>query len=229
MKEFSKYFDHTLLKPDASEKDAINLFKEALKYDFYGVCVDSCWLPLACRYLKDSSVSIVTVIGFPLGTSSTGAKAAEAKEALSGGADEIDAVINVGALKDGRYDYVTAELAALADICHESGAAFKIILETCLLTDDEIVTACRLAEKAGVDFVKTSTGFSTGGATKEAVSLIRKTVGNRMHVKASGGIRTLTDALAMIDAGANRLGCSASAAIMEEYEKSELSMPITEL
>lgn len=219
MKEFNKYFDHTLLKADASLDNVVKLFKDAVKYDFYSVCVDSCWLPLACEYLDGSCVKIVTVVGFPLGTSSTKAKCTETKIALSDGADEIDAVINVSALKDAQYEYIADELKQLADLCHASNAKFKIILETCLLTDDEIVKACEIAKNAGVDFIKTSTGFSTGGATCEAIKLIKKTVRNEMQIKASGGIRTLNDALKMIESGADRLGCSASVGIMEEYLK----------
>lgn len=219
MKTFSKYFDHTLLKPDALKKDLIQLFEDASKYDFRGVCIDSCHVPLACRSLKNRTVKVITVTGFPLGTASTEAKHMETRSALENGAAEIDTVINIGALKDGSHEYITRELSLLADTCHLSGASLKVILETCLLTDDEIVTACRLAKNAGADFIKTSTGFSTGGATAKAVRIIRSTVGRDMGIKASGGIKTLSSALELIDAGADVLGCSSSVSIIEEYRK----------
>ncbi|MDO4546418.1 MAG: deoxyribose-phosphate aldolase, partial [Bacillota bacterium] len=200
MKPFSKYFEHTLLRPDTTEAEVVKLFQEALKYDLYGVCVDGCYLPHAWDHLEGSGIMIATVIGFPLGTMATSSKAAETWEALDDGAEEVDAMINVGALKDGRYDYVGGEIALLAEMCHKENSEFKIILETCLLTEDEIVKACDLAKRAKVDFIKTSTGFSTGGATVEAVKLIRETVGDDVKIKASGGIRTLDQAIALIEA-----------------------------
>ncbi len=219
MKPFQKYFDHTLLKADASEEQIRALLAEAAEYDFASVCVNSCYVKTASEYLADSDVKVAAVAGFPLGAMSSEAKAAEAAFAVADGADEIDMVMNIGAAKDGRWDDVRHEIRLLAEVCHtaEKPALLKVILETCLLTEDEIVTACRAAEEAGADFVKTSTGFSTGGATAEHVRLMRKTVGPSVQVKASGGIRTLKDARAMIDAGADRLGCSASVSIMKEY------------
>lgn len=227
--KLNKYFDHTLLKPEATCQQIEKLCDEALKYDFYSVCVNSCYVPPACERLADSDVKVAAVVGFPLGAMSTGAKVYEAREAVDAGAAEIDMVINVGALKEGRYDYVRNEIAALVDVCHGypitygepscDGALLKVILETCLLTDDEIVKACQLAVEAGADFVKTSTGFSTGGATKEAVVLMREAVGEKAKIKASGGIRTLSDALKFIELGADRLGCSAGVKIMDEYAK----------
>ena len=219
MKPFQKYFDHTLLKADAAEEQIRALLAEAAEYDFASVCVNSCYVKTASEYLADSDVKVAAVAGFPLGAMSSEAKAAEAAFAIADGANEIDMVMNIGAAKDGRWDDVRHEIRLLAEVCHtaEKPALLKVILETCLLTEDEIVTACRAAEEAGADFVKTSTGFSTGGATAEHVRLMRKTVGPSVQVKASGGIRTLKDARAMIDAGADRLGCSASVSIMKEY------------
>lgn len=211
--ELNKYIDHTLLKPEATEAQILALCDEALKYGFYSVCVNSCHVPLVYEKLEGSDVKVAAVVGFPLGAMSTKAKVFEAREAVEAGADEIDMVINVGALKDGRYDHVRDEIAALVDVC----PLLKVIIETCLLTDEEIVKACQLAVEAGADFVKTSTGFSTGGATEEAVKLMRETVGDKAKIKASGGIRTLADAQKFIDLGADRLGCSAGAKIMEEY------------
>lgn len=222
MKPFNKYFDHTLLKPDATEAQIMRLLAEAEEYDFAAVCVSGCYVSAAAEYLQDTDVKVAAVAGFPLGSMAMDAKAGEARTAIADGADEIDMVINIGAVKDGRWDYVRHEIALLAKICHEAKAAdggpvlLKVILETCLLTDEEIILACKAAKHAGADFVKTSTGFGTGGATVHHVKLMKETVGDVMQIKASGGIRTLEDARAMIDAGADRLGCSASAAIMEE-------------
>lgn len=217
MKDFNKYFDHTLLKPDATEADMIKVCREAMEYDFASVCVNGCYVPLVCKTLAGSSVKTAAVVGFPLGAMSADAKAAETKKSLDAGADEIDMVINIGLAKDGRFDLVENEIARMANICHENGALLKVILETCLLTDDEITSACLAAKNARADFVKTSTGFSTGGATADDVKLMRRTVGSSMQIKASGGIRTLKDAMEMIEAGADRLGCSASVAIMKEF------------
>jgi len=210
--ELNKYIDHTLLKPEATEAQICALCDEALEYDFYSVCVNSCHVPLAVEKLSGSDVKVAAVAGFPLGAMSTSSKVFEAREAVEAGASEIDMVINVGALKEGRYEYVLHEIAALVDVC----PCLKVIIETCLLTDEEIVKACELVVQAGADFVKTSTGFSTGGATPEAVSLMRQTVGNKAKIKASGGIRTLADAEKFIELGADRLGCSAGVQIMKE-------------
>lgn len=217
MKPFNKFFDHTLLKPDATEAQIMKVLAEAAAYDFASVCVNGCYVRGAVEYLQDLDVKVASVVGFPLGAMSTDAKAGETRAALSDGASEIDMVINVGAVKDGRWDYVYYELHTLAQICHGEGAVLKVILETCLLTDSEITLACRTAKRAGADFVKTSTGFSSGGATVHHVALMKEAVGGELGVKASGGIRTLDDARAMIDAGADRLGCSASVEIMEAY------------
>ena len=229
--QLNKYIDHTLLKPEASEEQILALCDEALEYGFYSVCVNSCHVPLAVEKLSGSDVKVAAVAGFPLGAMSTAAKVFEAREAVEAGATEIDMVINVGALKEGRYDYVLHEIAALVDVCHGyplaygepvgGDAVLKVIIETCLLTDEEIVKACELAVQAGADFVKTSTGFSTGGATAEAVALMREAVGDKAKIKASGGIRTLTDAKKFIELGADRLGCSAGVQIMKESAAQE--------
>ena len=212
--KLNKHIDHTLLKPEATEEQILKLCDEALEYDFYSVCVNSCYVPLAVDKLSGSDVKVAAVAGFPLGAMSTASKVFEAREAVEAGASEIDMVINVGALKEGRYEYVLHEITALVDVC----PCLKVIIETCLLTDEEIVKACELAVEAGADFVKTSTGFSTGGATSEDIALMRDTVGNKAKVKASGGIRTLADAEKFVELGADRLGCSAGVQIMKEYK-----------
>ena len=222
MKPLNKYFDHTLLKPDATEAQIMKLLSEAAAYEFASVCVNGSFVSAAAEYLQETDVKVACVVGFPLGAQTADAKAAEARIAIADGADEIDMVINIGAAKDGRWDYIRYEIHLLAQLCHEAKAKdggpvlLKVILETCLLTDDEIVLACQMAKRAEADFVKTSTGFSTGGATTHHVELMRNTVGDDLQIKASDGILTLADAQAMIDAGADRLGCSASVQIMEE-------------
>ncbi|MBQ9015334.1 MAG: deoxyribose-phosphate aldolase [Firmicutes bacterium] len=227
MKPFHQYFDHTLLKPDATEVQIMHVLSEAARYGFAAVCVNGSFVRAAAEYLQEVDVKVASVVGFPLGASTSDAKAGETRIAIADGADEIDMVLNIGAVKDGRWDYIRYEIHLLAQICHEARAKdggpvlLKVILETCLLTDDEIILACQMVKKAGADFVKTSTGFSSGGATVRHVQLMRRTVGDALQVKASGGIRTLADARAMIEAGADRLGCSASAAIMEEYAAAE--------
>ena len=207
----TKLFDHTILKADARKEDVIRICKEAVEYDFMSVCVNSYYTPLVAKELAGSSVKVCTVIGFPLGQMSTAAKVAETKLAVADGAHEIDMVINVGALKDAEYDVVRADMKAVKEACGE--ALLKVIIETCLLTDEEKVKACELSKEAGADFVKTSTGFSTAGATPEDVALMRKTVGNALGVKASGGIRDRETAEKMVEAGASRLGTSATIAI----------------
>ena len=215
--ELNKYIDHTLLKADATKDQIIKLCQEAREYNFASVCVNSCWVATCKKELEGTDVEVCTVIGFPLGAMQTVAKAYEVKEALADGADEFDMVINVGQLKAGNIDYVTDDIAAVVKAA--CGKTVKVIIETCLLTDDEKIEACKCSIEAGATFVKTSTGFSTGGATAEDVKLMYDTVHEAgLKVKASGGIRTLADAEKMIAAGAERLGCSAGKKIIEEYE-----------
>ncbi len=210
----TKLFDHTLLKPDASKEEIIKVCNEAKEYDFASVCVNEYRTALVKKELMGSDVKVCTVVGFPLGSVSSEVKVFETKSAVKAGADEIDMVINVGALKDKNYDYVLSDIKAVKEAC--GGNTLKVIIETCLLTDAEKVKACELAVSAGADFVKTSTGFSKGGATKEDVALMKKTVGSKAKVKASGGIRDKETALNMINAGADRLGTSATVKIVSE-------------
>lgn len=214
--EFNKLFDHTLLKQDATEEGIRKLCAEAKEYDFASVCVNPDFVPLAAELLKGSDVKVCTVIGFPLGANRPALKAIEAKMAVEEGADEVDMVQNVSLVKEGKYDEVEKEIRLVKDACGK--ALLKVILETCLLTDEEIEKSSLAAKKAGADFVKTSTGFSKGGATAHAVSIMRKAVGPELGVKASGGIHSLEETLAMVEAGANRIGASASVAIMKEKE-----------
>lgn len=210
--KFEKYFDHTILKPDATKAQVEKLCDEAIEHDFASVCVNECRTKLVADKLKGTDVKVCTVIGFPLGAVSTGVKVFEAKSAIEKGAEEIDMVINVGALKDGDYDYVYEDIRAVKEACME--VTLKVIIETCLLNDDEKIKACELSVKAGADFVKTSTGFSTGGATAEDVALMKEAVNGRAKVKASGGIRDYETAKRMIEAGADRLGTSVSVALL---------------
>lgn len=215
MKPMNLYIDHTLLKPEATEADIIALCSEAREYGFYSVCVNSSYVALAAMELAGSETKVCAVVGFPLGAMELNSKAFEADQACLQGASEIDMVIHVGALKEGRFEYVANDIAAVVSVAADYDAKVKVILETCLLTKEEIVKACELAVMAGADFVKTSTGFSTGGATAEDVALMRETVGDRAQVKASGGIRDIEKAREMIAAGADRLGTSASIAIVK--------------
>ena len=196
----SKYIDHTILKPNATSEQIIKLCEEAVANDFASVCINPCWIPTAKAALAGSDVKLCVVVGFPLGAMTTEAKVFETKDAIEKGAQEVDMVINVGKLKDHDDIYVT----------------LKVIIEICLLTDEEKIRACKDAEAAGADFVKTSTGFSTGGATVEDVKLMKETVGDRLKVKASGGVRTKEDFKAMIEAGAERIGASAGVELIKE-------------
>ena len=211
--KLNKYIDHTLLKPDASQEQIETLIEEAKKYDFASVCVNPTWVNFAAQALKATDVKVCTVIGFPLGANTPELKAFETSDATQNGANEVDMVINIGALKSRNFDLVERDIRAVVEAA--KGTLVKVIIETCLLTDDEKVKACQIAQKAGADFVKTSTGFSTGGATVADVALMRKTVGPDMGVKASGGARSYEDALAFIKAGATRIGASSGVAIME--------------
>lgn len=214
--KLNKYIDHTLLKPDASQEQIVKLIQEAKEYDFASVCVNPTWVAFAAQALKDTDVKVCTVIGFPLGATTPEVKAFETQNAIQNGADEIDMVINIGALKSQNIDLLEQDIRAVVEAAN--GTLVKVIIETCLLTDDEKVLACQIAQKAGADFVKTSTGFSTGGATVADIRLMRETVGPDMGVKASGGARTYEDALAFIEAGASRIGASSGVAIMKGEE-----------
>ena len=212
--ELNKYIDHTLLKPEATNEQITKLCEEARQYDFASVCVNTCYVPLAKQLLAGSDVKVCCVVGFPLGAMDTVSKAFEAKTAVENGAQEVDMVINIGALKDKDYDYVTKDIAAVVEA--SKPAIVKVIIEACLLTDEEKVEACKCSMNAKAEFVKTSTGFSTHGATPEDVALMKKTVGDVCKVKAAGGVRSYDDAMKMIEAGADRLGCSAGIKVMGE-------------
>ncbi|MBA2873338.1 deoxyribose-phosphate aldolase [Anoxybacillus caldiproteolyticus] len=213
LREKARMIDHTLLKPEATKEQIVKLAEEAKAYHFASVCVNPTWVKTAYEILKDTDVKVCTVIGFPLGATTPEVKAFETKNAIENGASEVDMVINIGALKSGNDELVEKDIRAVVEAA-KGKALVKVIIEACLLTDEEKVRACQLAVKAGADFVKTSTGFSTGGATVEDVALMRKTVGPNFGVKASGGIRTADDLLAMEKAGANRIGASAGVQII---------------
>lgn len=204
--EYNRLIDHTLLRPDATEKEIEKLCMEAKENDFASVCVNPCFVSYCHELLKDCRVKVCTVIGFPLGATSKLSKVMEAVKAIADGADELDMVINISKLKDKDYDYVLDEIKALREVT--LGHILKVIIETCLLTDEEKVKACELAKEAKADFVKTSTGFSKGGATVKDVALMRKTVGEEMGVKASGGVKTKEEMIEMVKAGATRIGTS---------------------
>ncbi|MDP9171730.1 MAG: deoxyribose-phosphate aldolase [Acidobacteriota bacterium] len=214
-RQVARLIDHTILKPEAVRAEVMRVCAEALAYEFASVCVNSGWVSLVAAQLKASPVKVCTVAGFPLGAGSTAAKVAETRDALAGGAQEIDMVINIGALKGGEAGLVESDIRGVCVASHDRGALLKVILETALLSDDEKRLACELAVAAGADFVKTSTGFSKAGATAGDVALMRSVVGPDVGVKASGGIRTLVDLRAMVAAGASRVGASASVNIME--------------
>lgn len=212
--KIQEYIDHTLLKPASTEEQVKKICEEAKKYGFASVCVNAYYTSLVRREIEGSSVKTCVVVGFPLGATTKEVKAFETKQAIQNGAEEIDMVINVGALKDKKYDYVKEDIKSVVEAA-KGEALVKVILETCLLTDEEKVEGCKISKEAGADFVKTSTGFSTGGATVHDIKLMRETVGSDMGVKASGGVRTKEDADLVIAAGASRIGASASIAIVE--------------
>lgn len=214
--EFGHLIDHTLLKPEASRGDIIKLCEEARRYCFASVCVNAWYVPLAAELLRGTPVKVCTVVGFPLGATLPRVKVYEAEEAIKLGAQEIDMVQNVGALKSGQDDQVELDIRGVVEACRRGGAICKVILETALLTPDEKVRACQAAMRAGADFVKTSTGFGPGGATAEDVALMHAVVGSAAEVKAAGGIRTLEDVKKMVSAGATRIGASASVRIVEQ-------------
>ena len=208
--------DHTVLKPETTQDQIAQLCYEARKYSFASVCVNPTHVKLCAQLLEGSGVPVCTVVGFPLGATSTEAKVFETQQAIRDGASEVDMVINVGGLKSRDYELVERDIASVARACHAANVILKVIIEAALLNDDEKVVACQLAKVAGADFVKTSTGFGPGGATLEDVALMRRVVGPTMGVKAAGGIRTLEDAKKMVAAGASRIGASASVKIMQE-------------
>lgn len=210
----NKLIDHTALKPNTNKESILKLIAEAKTYDFASVCVNPCWVALAHQELKNTDVKVCTVIGFPLGANTTEVKVFETKDAIEKGAQEIDMVINIAMLKDKEYDYVENEIHQIVEAAKDK-AIVKVIIETCLLTDEEKIKAYELSQKAGADFVKTSTGFSTGGATVHDIALMRKTVGAEMGVKASGGVHTHEEALAMVEAGATRIGASAGVKLLK--------------
>lgn len=217
----ARMIDHTLLKQNASEEQIKMLCKEAKEYQFCSVCVNPSYVPLCYEELRGSGVKVCTVIGFPLGATTTKTKIFEANEAIENGANEVDMVVNVGKIKSGDWQFVKKDIADLVTAVH-GRAIVKVIIEACLLTDEEKVHVCQIAKEVGADFVKTSTGFSTGGATVQDVVLMRKTVGSDMGVKASGGVRGPEDAKAMVEAGANRLGTSAGVSIMQGYNSKNI-------
>lgn len=211
---YNKLIDHTALKADTTKAVIDQLCDEAIEYDFASVCVNPTWVSYCAKRLENSDVNVCTVIGFPLGANTSEVKAFEAKDAISKGADEVDMVINIGALKDGNDDLIYEEIKAVVDA--SSHHCVKVIIETCLLSDEEKVRACLLAKRAKATFVKTSTGFSTGGATPEDVKLMKDTVGDELQVKAAGGVRNHDDLLKVVEAGATRIGTSAGVALVKK-------------
>lgn len=216
MEKLSSYIDHTLLKPDSRKADFIQLCEEAKTYHFFSVCVNPHWVPSCCQWLAGSDVKVCTVVGFPLGANHSATKAFEADWAIKNGAREIDMVINISALKDKDYSIVENDIKAVAKACQ--GNTLKVIIETCLLTDDEKTAACKIIETAGAQFVKTSTGFSNAGAQLNDIVLFKKNLSQHMQIKASGGIKNKAQALEFIAAGANRLGTSSGVSLVQGME-----------
>lgn len=219
--QLAKYMDHTMLKPEATAEMIDKAIAEARKYNTASVCINPYWVKRTHEGLKGTDINTCTVIGFPLGATSTASKVFETQKAIEDGADEVDMVINIGELKGGHDQAVEDDIHAVAEAAHEKGKLLKVIIENCLLTDDEKRRACQLTVKGGADFVKTSTGFSTSGAKAEDVKLMREAVGPDFKIKAAGGIHSLKEAYSMIEAGANRLGVSASVQILEEAAKQD--------
>ncbi len=218
--KIEKFIDHTLLKPQSTEEQVKKICEEAKKYNFASVCVNPYYTSFVSKELKGTDVKTCVVIGFPLGANTKEVKAFEAKQSIENGAKEVDMVINIGALKDKKYDVVKEDIKAVVDAA-KGKAHVKVIIETCLLTDEEKVKACSISKEVGADFVKTSTGFSTGGAKKEDVALMRKTVGENIGVKASGGIHSYEETMEMVEAGATRIGASAGIKIIEGSKKNK--------
>ncbi|MGO3050873.1 deoxyribose-phosphate aldolase [Staphylococcus casei] len=213
---YAKYIDHTLLKPEATRVQIDKIIEEAKDFNFKSICINPTHVKYAAELLDGSDVLVCTVIGFPLGATTTKSKVFEAEDAINNGASEVDMVINIGALKDGRYEEVQKDIEGV--VAAANGKTVKVIIETCLLTDDEKIKACELSKAAGADFVKTSTGFAGGGATPQDVKLMKDTVGDALEVKASGGVRNLEDFNNMIEAGATRIGASAGVQIIQGLE-----------
>lgn len=216
-KELAKFIDHTALTAEQTEKDIVRLCQEAIEHQFFSVCINSCHIPLAKEVLAGSNVKICTVVGFPLGANLSTVKAFEAAESIQAGAEEVDMVINIGYIKSQKWDAVEQDIQAVLTACQK--VPLKVILETCLLTTEEIIKVCEICKALNVGFVKTSTGFNKGGATVEDVALMRKIVGDKIGVKASGGVRNTQNAIAMINAGASRIGASAGIAIVKELNQ----------
>jgi deoxyribose-phosphate aldolase len=220
-REVARYIDHTLLRPDATRSEILQICVEGARYGFASVCVNPYWAREAACALRGTGVKVCTVVGFPLGAATPDVKAYEGRRAIFDGATELDMVINVGALKSGDLDLVSHDISDLVDVVHDAGSLLKVIIETALLTEEEKVTACLVAKDAGADFVKTSTGFSKAGATSADVALMRRVVGDQMGVKASGGVRDLEQAREMIRAGATRIGASVGVKIFKEAARIE--------
>lgn len=220
-KDFNKYFETTTLDYDINKNIVEKMLMDTLKYDFHGAVVDGYHIPLAWDYLEGSGVQIVTVCGFPLGTSGTNSKCAEAFEAIKDGAEEIDAMMNLAAIKDKKFDYIASEVTALVGICHSENVKLKIILETEYLSDEEIVRLCEIGMNCGVDYIRDSSGFNRIGATPRTVKLIKDTVGDKCKIKAAGKIWTMAQAMELIEAGADTIGTDAAMEIMEEYRNSQ--------
>lgn len=214
--ELNKYIEHTLLKPDSINQDIVKLCNEAMEHKFYGVCIPQYFLPLAKKTIKKADIKLITVVGFPLGYETVSSKVEAAKKAIISGAHEIDMVMNIAAFKSGDYAYVQNDIQSVVTVCHLSNIKCKVIIETCFLSNEEIEMACKICADSEADFVKTSTGLGSAGATVEHVKLMRKVLPSRVKIKASGGIKNKKFALELIEAGAERLGCSASVAIVKE-------------
>ncbi len=214
--DLNKYIDHTLLKPTAKESDIVKICSEAKQFNFASVCVNPCNVKLITKELKGSDVKVCSVITFPFGTSSTEIKVAEAKEAIADGADEIDMVINVGKLLENDLEYTEKEISAITKACHDGGAILKVIVETCYLEEENIKAICEIIEKAGADFIKTSTGYGTRGASLDDIKLFKKYLKGNTKIKASGGIRSKEDALKYIELGCSRIGTSSGIKIVSD-------------
>jgi deoxyribose-phosphate aldolase len=221
--QLAKTIDHTILRPEATEEDIIEFCREAKRFNFATVCLNPVYVNLAIELLEDSEIKVGTVVGFPLGASASEVKAFEAHDAVLRGAGEIDMVMNVGALKGGKLEFVRNDIMGVVNAARKNNVVVKVILETCFLSDEEKQVACRVSEEAGADFVKTSTGLAKAGARVEDVALMRSCVSEHIGVKASGGIRTVDDALKMLEAGASRIGTSVGVKIMEEYASKQMS------